>query len=179
LTLARANLRLQGLVGFDDRSASLGGTESETMEVVDTLSFLLGTWTLERSITDHRAGTHGRFEGNATFAGEPSGNNAADGGRAHYDEVGTLRFGIHTGPASRSLEYVRLESAIVMLCFADGNPFVDLDLRSGSWRSVHHCRKDRYEIVTTVQSPSEVEERWRVKGPTKDYGAVAILRRVD
>jgi hypothetical protein len=149
------------------------------MRVVDTLSFLLGTWTLERSLTDHRAGTHGRFEGSATFAGAPSGQNAADGGRAHYDEMGTLRFGLHTGPAFRSLEYVRLESTIVMLYFTDGGPFVDLDLRSGNWRSVHHCGEDRYEIVTTVQSPSEVDEHWRVRGPTKDYDAIAILRRVD
>src|ERR1035441_10491450 len=94
------------------------------MRVVDTLSFLLGTWTLERSLTDHRAGTHGRFGGSAAFAGAPSGQNAADGGRAHYDEMGTFGFGLHTGPAFRSLEYVRLESTIVMLYFTDGEASV-------------------------------------------------------
>jgi hypothetical protein len=144
------------------------------MTVVDTLDFLLGEWTLERYLTDHRSGTDGRFEGSVTVAGTPSGH----GSRARYDEAGTMFFGKHEGGATRSLELVRLESTVVMLYFADGKPFVDLDLRSGTWGSDHPCGKDHYEILTVVRSPDEVEERWRVRGPTKDYDAVATLRRV-
>jgi hypothetical protein len=149
------------------------------MKVVDTLSFLVGRWTLERSFTDHRSGTQGRFEGNATITPSSSGLGAGLGPRAHYDETGTIRFGSYEGPASRSLELVRLESAVVMLYFTDGKPFVDLDLRSGRWRCTHPCGEDSYEILTIVRSPSELEEQWRVRGPTEDYVAVATLRRLD
>jgi len=149
------------------------------MKVVDTLSFLLGKWTLERVLTDYRSRTDGRFEGSATIARAQSGQDSALGTRAHYDEKGTLRFGRHVGPASRRLEFVRLESTIVMLHFTDGKPFVDLDLRSGAWRSTHPCGEDHHEIFTVVRSPGQVEEHWRVRGPTKDYDAVAILRRLD
>jgi Family of unknown function (DUF6314) len=145
------------------------------MKIVDTLNFLLGQWTLERFLTDHRSGINGRFEGSVTIAGALSGH----GPRAHYDETGILRFGSHRGPAARRLELVRLESTVVMLHFADGKPFVDLDLRSGTWRSIHPCGEDHYETVTVVRSPDEVEEHWRVRGPTQDYDAVAILRRLE
>jgi Family of unknown function (DUF6314) len=148
------------------------------MTIADTLTYLLGQWSLERSLTDHRSGTDGRFEGIVTVAGAPPGQIAADGPRARYDEAGTLHFGNHRGPAARSLELVRLESTVVMLHFTDGKPFVDLDLRSGTWRSCHPCGEDLYEMVTVVRSSDEVEERWRVRGPTKDYDAVAILRRL-
>jgi hypothetical protein len=152
-----------------------GATESQTMQIVDTFDFLLGEWALERSLTDHRSRTAGRFEGRVTIAEGLSGH----GGRARYDEVGTLRFGGHEGPASRCLELVRLENTVVMLHFTDGKPFVDLDLRSGMWRGDHPCGEDHYEILTVVRSPDEVEERWRVRGPTEDYDAVATLRRLD
>jgi hypothetical protein len=145
------------------------------MEIIDTFSFLLGQWSLERSLTDHRSGTDGRFEGQVTVAGGLSGRDR----RARYHETGTMRFGTHQGPASRSLELVRLESTVVMVHFADGKPFVELDLRGGTWRSSHPCREDSYEILTVVRSPGEVEERWRVRGPTKDYDAMAILRRLE
>ena len=157
----------------------IAATESKTMKVADTLNFLLGRWTLERFFTDHRSGTDGRFEGNATITPSSSPRGAGLGLRAHYQEVGTLRLGRHEGPASRSLELVRLESSVVMLYFTDGKPFVDLDLRSGEWRSAHPCGEDHYEILTVARSPSEIEEQWRVRGPTEDYDAVATLRRLD
>jgi hypothetical protein len=149
------------------------------MKIVDTLNFLLGKWTPERFLTDHRSGTDGRFEGSVSIAGAPSGQSAGFGTKAQYEEVGTMRFGRHVGPASRSLQLVRLESTIVMLYFPDGKPFVDLDLRSGTWRGIHPCGEDVYEILTVVRSPSELEEHWRVRGPTEDYDAVAMLRRSD
>jgi hypothetical protein len=148
------------------------------MEIVDTFTFLLGRWTLERVVTDHRSGTDGRFEGNVVIAEAQSDRNHPFDRRARYDETGTLHFGGHVGTASRRLELVRLENAAVMLYLADGTPFVDLDLRSGTWRSVHPCGEDHHEIVTAARSPDEVEEHWRVRGPTEDYDAVAILRRL-
>jgi hypothetical protein len=148
------------------------------MKVVDTLSFLLGQWKLERVFADRRLGTGGRFDGSATITTSLSGLAAGLAPRAHYEEVGTSRFGRYEGPASRSLELVRLESTVVMLYFTDGKPFVDLDLRSGRWSSTHPCGEDHYEILTVVRSPTEIEEHWRVRGPTEDYDAVATLRRL-
>jgi len=149
------------------------------MEIIDTLRFLLGTWTLERSIADHRSGIRGIFEGSATLVEVPNGRSCNLSGGARYDETGHLQFGAHTGPASRSLEYALLNRTTVLLYFTDGRPFADLDLRSGAWRSIHHCGQDRYELTTFVRSHSEVQERWRVQGPAKDYRASATLRRVD
>jgi len=145
------------------------------MEIDDTFGFLLGRWTLERFMEDRRSGIDGRFEGHVTISGAPSGRDA----RAHYEEAGTLHLGSHGGPAARHLELVRLQSGVVLFSFTDGKPFVDLDLRSGKWRSSHPCGEEHHEIFTVVRSPGEVEERWRVRGPTEEYDAVATLRRLD
>jgi hypothetical protein len=148
------------------------------VQIADTLAFLLGTWELTRSIEDHRSGTSGLFEGRATLldAGPAETSSACE--RARYDESGQLRFGSQVTRASRTLIYDRLGKASVMMRFADGNPFVDLDLRSGEWRTVHPCEDDLYELATVVCSENVVQERWRVTGPTKDYAAVTTLTRV-
>ncbi len=38
------------------------------MEISDTLGFLLGTWKVTRSYTDHQAGTAASFQGRAVLA---------------------------------------------------------------------------------------------------------------
>lgn len=148
------------------------------MEIPDTLSFLLGRWSVHRSITDHRSGNRGWFAGSGTFVMVETEVGDSRARRARYHETGALGFGAHTGPASRRLEYVRAGDGTVTINFADGRPFVDLDLRSGHWRSVHPCGEDRYETATTVRSPDLVEERWIVRGPTKSYDALTSLTRV-
>jgi Family of unknown function (DUF6314) len=146
-----------------------------TMVVTDTLDFLVGTWKVERSIEDHSSGLSGHFQGTAVLAGVPQ--DAAAVTRASYQETGELRFGDHAGPARRGLDYVRADGA-VMLYFADGRPYVDLDLRSGTWRAEHPCVADLYEVTTIVRSPDELRELWRVRGPDKNYDATTTLRRV-
>ena len=146
-----------------------------TMVVTDTLDFLIGTWTVERSIDDHRSGISGHFEGTAVLAGLPQ--DAASVARAPYQETGELRYGDHAGPARRSLDYVRRGGA-VMLYFTNGRPYVGLDLRSGSWRAEHPCVADLYEVTTIVRTPDELQELWRVRGPDKNYDATTTLRRV-
>jgi hypothetical protein len=74
------------------------------------------------------------------------------GGRARYDETGELHFGTYAGQAHRSLEYMRLENATVMLYFIDRRPFIDLDLSTGAWHSSHVCGDDCYEIAIFVRS---------------------------
>lgn len=147
------------------------------MEIVDTLGFLLGTWNVMRSMEDHQSGTRGSFEGTATLTEMRPAGDSARGRTARFEEAGELHFGTHTGQAHRRLEYVQLDNATVMLYFADGRPFVDLDLRTGAWRSCHPCADDRYEIATFVRSRDLMEERWRVRGPTTSYDAVSTLTR--
>jgi hypothetical protein len=144
------------------------------VEIADTLGFLLGTWDLSRSYTDHRSGTTAAFQGKAVLAMD-----AVDGPeQAQYEETGRMCLGSHQGTAHRSLEYVRQHSGAVMLYRPGWQLYVDLDLTSGAWDAVHLCGADRYEVSTVVRSRDVVQEYWRVQGPDKDYTAVTTLRRV-
>ena len=96
-----------------------------------------------------------------------------------YLETGELRFGTHTGPATRTLRYQGRPDGTVDVRFADGHFFYRLDLRSGRCVAVHQCRADRYEITYLALSENAMEERWQVQGPGKDYEATATLVRWD
>ena len=164
-----------------------------TMRVSDTLGFAAGHWRIERVLDDHRSGTQGRFTGSATLSepapgpatlSEPA-PGADDPGLAPsgpalcYLETGELRFGTHTGPATRALRYQGRPDGTVDVRFTDGHLFYRLDLRSGRCAAVHQCRADRYEITYLVLSENAMEERWQVRGPGKDYEATATLIRCD
>jgi hypothetical protein len=144
------------------------------MRVRDTLAFAAGHWRIERALADQRSGTEGRFTGQAVLS-EPG----LPGAELCYLETGDLRFGTHTGPATRSLRYQGLADGTVNVRFADGHLFYRLDLRSGHCTAVHQCRADRYEITYLVLGEDVMEERWRVRGPDKDYRATATLVRWD
>ena len=148
------------------------------MEIVDTLGFLVGTWAVTRSITDHRGEVQGLFEGTATWTETPRPADGVAPDRASYWEAGNLEFGAHRGPATRRLEGARRGGIAMMLYFGDGRPYVDLDLRSGRWQAKHPCGDDEYDIVTLVHSYLTMEERWRVKGPATHYSAVTVLTRL-
>jgi Family of unknown function (DUF6314) len=148
------------------------------VRTAETLAFLLGTWDLERVIEDYRSRTDGLFRGSGTLVQNEAASAESRRESALYQESGELRFGSQLTRASRTLLYERLPDASVLLRFADGKPFVDLNLESGEWRGLHHCVDDLYEMTTTVRSARVVEERWRVTGPSKDYLAVTTLTRV-
>ncbi|MEP7023777.1 MAG: DUF6314 family protein [Actinomycetota bacterium] len=173
--------------------------ETSARQVTDTLGFLLGTWQVTRSIDDRRAGVRGSFDGTAVVAGlegagglagssglagtagpagAPGGDLLRPGAQAGYTETGTLRFGMHQGPARRQLTVTRLDGGAVLLSFADGRPYIELDLSTGSCARTHPCRADTYEVTILVRSHDELEERWWVRGPAKDYRAVTTLLRL-
>lgn len=149
-----------------------------TMKIADTFEFLLGSWRIERTLKDHRSGTRGTFNGMASVADQRPCSSSLLRVRAHYEEIGELHWGPHQSSAHRSLRFVRRDDAILAMHFSDGRPFIDVDLRAGAWRSNHVCGDDRYEFTTRVMSPNVFEERWRVRGPTKDYDATTTLTRV-
>jgi Family of unknown function (DUF6314) len=159
------------------------------VQVPDTLSFLLGSGTVERRIRDARAGADGTFDGTLTVEPEPVsqlephpdpgfGSAATRARRARYEERGLLRLGTFGGPAGRRLVCVGRADGTMLVEFADGRPFVVWDLRSGAWVAHHPCRADHYELRFAVGSADVVEEHWRVGGPAKDYQAWTTYRRV-
>jgi hypothetical protein len=139
------------------------------VEIVDTLEFLLGHWTVERTVDDHRGGAAYRFSGTARVTRVPTG--------ATYHESGQVSTAAHRGPARRTLGLSRHADGSVRLDFADGRPFLNLDLSTGVWAGTHPCRADRYEVSFAVLGADALAERWRVTGPDKDYRARTVWRR--
>ena len=160
------------------------------MHVEDTLEFLLGRWSVVRTLTDHRAGLEGRFEGRADVReGDPDvSDRPGCGGRvalstggearwATYEEVGRFRLARHDGVARRHLRYRNRPDASLLVEFADGRPLLVVDLRDGHWSACHDCGPDRYDLSFVVRSPETFEEHWHVRGPSKDYEARALFVR--
>lgn len=148
------------------------------MEVADTFAFLMGTWSIERTLADHRAGLHGLFNGTAKVRQTGPDGSGSRQGRACYEEVGWLGLGSYEGTARRSLGCVRQEDGTVLMHFTDGRLFIVCDLRTGTGQAHHLCGKDRYALTFSVRSADTIEEHWRVRGPGKDYDARSIFRRL-
>jgi Family of unknown function (DUF6314) len=148
--------------------------------VDDTFSLLIGEWKLERMLDDHLSGVSGRFQGSAVVqAAEPergSGQAAAD--VAEYRERGRIEFGAHSGPSHRALQFRRRNDGSVAVRFADGLPFFELDLSTGSCDALHPCRADSYQLSFELKSRDLLVERWSVRGPAKNYDAVTVWRRM-
>ncbi|MHB1718154.1 MAG: DUF6314 family protein [Acidimicrobiales bacterium] len=148
------------------------------MNVDDTLAYLLGRWSVHRSLSSDDGG-RGTFTGVGVFAAQPCADASAWRRWARYEETGDLCFGAYSGSATRQLHYVAgADGRRVVVLFTDGRSFVDLDLTAGSWTACHPCAADLYEISTRVLSSDRVEERWRVRGPTKSYDAVTTMTRL-
>lgn len=143
------------------------------MRVTDTLGFVRGDWLISRSLADHRTGTRGRFTGTASFAPVPG-----EPGRLRYRERGELRFGGHAGPAWRELLWLAETAGTADVRFADGRPFYLADLRTGRWQAEHHCGSDLYHVTYHVLGPGRLLERWRARGPGKDYLSATTLVRI-
>lgn len=140
------------------------------MQIEDTLAYLTGTWMISRVIEDHRTSVSG------AFAGEAEVHKLARR-RGRYEEHGRLRFGSYDGRARRALDLVSTYGGRVAVLFTDGRPFFDLDLLTGFHRAAHQCVRDHYEFEFAVNSPDRLLERWRVRGPQKDYEARTTWQR--
>jgi hypothetical protein len=91
--------------------------------------------------------------------------------------MGVLDFGTFHGPCERSLQYLSQKGTGVRVLFADGRPFIDVDLSRGGQRSTYHCGHDLYVISFVIHSEDVLCETWRTRGPTKDYEATTTLTR--
>jgi hypothetical protein len=150
------------------------GVTAKTWLLGGTLEFLRGRWEVERAITDFASGQSGSFSGLARCDQAA----AAAAGALAYHEQGELRFGGHRGPASRSVLFRPGPDGTVDVRFADGRPFYELDLRSGSWSAEHPCGRDSYHVTVRVLGPDAYVERWRVSGPGKDYVMTTTMTRI-
>jgi Family of unknown function (DUF6314) len=138
-----------------------------------TLDFLLGTWSVERWIDDQLGGDVGTFQGTATFVADVDEHVGV-----RCDETGVVRFADYSGRATRRLYLCEGADSLISVSFADGQHFIDLNLRAGSSRDHHQCVNDGYDITTTVVGDDRIEEEWRVHGPAKNYVALSVMTRV-
>lgn len=148
--------------------------EEKPLQINDLKRFLHGTWRLERSLDDRRAGQRGSLSGEAVFTGQ--------GDDLLYREEGRLTIGDHAnpvyeGPALQSYRYAFPEAARAAVHFRDGRFFHDLDLTSGAWACTHRCDPDRYEGAFSVLGPDSWRVVWRVTGPRKDLILDSSYRR--
>ncbi len=144
--------------------------------VSDLRAYLLGGWSLDRTLLDRGTGSRGRFTGVAGFTG------TGDGG-LHYREHGTMTWtpaGAQpfTGPASR--EYLlrpadRPDS--LDMFFPDGRPFHRMSFADLTSQDRHWCDPDTYRVSYTVIGPEEFRYSWDVTGPAKNLLLESVLRR--
>lgn len=140
--------------------------------VADLFGYLAGSWTIGRDVTCLRTRTHGRFEGELRCDREPAGS-------LLMHERGTLNWSGVRREAFRTTRAVATgEPGVAEVCFEDGRPFHDLDLRTGDWTAVHHCGADTYRGSFAVADSNTWTVVWRVHGPDKELRLASRLVRI-
>ncbi|MFG2556350.1 DUF6314 family protein [Streptomyces sp. NPDC048581] len=134
----------------------------EFWPVPDVLTYLAGSWRVERSVRDLASGDEGAFSGTTVFG------RLAEGGLLH-EESGTFVWQGVGRPAERTLRFLPgATPGTADVRFADGRPFHDLDLASGRHIADHPCSADLYRGEFTVLDEDRWRSVWRVRGPAKD-----------
>ncbi|MDN0196107.1 DUF6314 family protein [Streptomyces sp. S.PNR 29] len=130
--------------------------------VPDVLTYLAGSWRVERSVRDLASGEEGAFSGTTVFGP------LAEGGLLH-EESGTFTWQGVGRPAERTLRFLPgSPPGTADVRFADGRPFHDLDLTSGHHVCDHPCAADLYRGAFTALDGDHWRTVWRVRGPAKD-----------
>jgi Family of unknown function (DUF6314) len=125
-----------------------------------------GTWRLERSIEDVRAGRTGRLVGEARF-------HPTDGGLA-YHETGTLALeGAAPMRAERRYLWRDGGAGTIEVRFADGRFFHRFDAEDVRPAATHDCAADTYRVRYDFRAWPRWQAAWRVTGPAKDYAMVS------
>ena len=149
----------------------------------DLRAYLLGSWTVERTLLDRSTGTRGSFTGVVRFTDTP------DGGGLSYREEGTVSWASvpggpagtpFSGPASR--EYLLRPTGTpdtLDMFFPDGRPFHRMGFGPQSGRDQHWCSPDTYRVHYTWTGPDEFRYQWDVTGPAKDQLLTSVLLRTD
>ncbi|MDJ0353286.1 DUF6314 family protein [Pseudarthrobacter sp. PH31-O2] len=144
----------------------------------DLRAYLLGSWTVERSLLDRSNGTRGTFTGVVSFKG------SGDGGGLRFREEGTAVWasaghGPFSGKASREYLLRRTGTPDTMdMFFPDGRPFHRMGFGPQTSRDQHWCDPDRYRVSYSKGGPDDFSYQWDVTGPAKDQRLVSVLRRI-
>ncbi|WP_406479812.1 DUF6314 family protein [Streptomyces sp. NBC_01615] len=147
----------------------------EFWPVADVLTYLAGSWRVERAVRDLASDAEGRFTGTTVFGPLEDPENA---GLLHH-ESGTFVWQGVARPAERTLRFLRGAAAGTALVeFSDGRPFHDLDLSSGRHIADHPCSADLYRGEFTVYAEDRWRTVWRVGGPAKDLVLTTDYARV-
>jgi hypothetical protein len=144
----------------------------------DLRSYLLGSWSVERTLWDRSSDARGTFTGIVRFSPKDD-----DGGLAFHEE-GTMRWptpagGTFTGPASRDYVLHPTDAPDAMdMTFPDGRPFHRMSFREEASQDRHWCDPDTYRVTYAVRGPDEFSYSWDVQGPRKDQFLESVLRRL-
>ncbi|MFE4547552.1 DUF6314 family protein [Streptomyces sp. NPDC056785] len=143
--------------------------------VADVLTYLTGTWRVERSVRDLASGAEGRFTGTTVFSPLDDGGD----GLLHH-ESGTFTWQGVARPAERTLWFLPGQHAgTADVRFSDGRPFHGLDLGTGRHVADHPCAADLYRGEFTVSGADRWRTVWRVGGPAKDLLLTTAYARTD
>ncbi len=138
--------------------------------------YLLGNWTVDRTLLDRATGSRGTFTGVVRFTDTDDGGlRFREEGTVHWTPAGAAPF---TGPASR--EYLLKPSATpdtMDMFFPDGRPFHRVGFGAQHNRDTHWCDPDTYRVGYTRVGPDEFHYRWDVTGPAKDLLLESVLHR--
>ena len=157
-------------------NSQLPGAGEEDERRFDLRAYLLGDWSVDRTLLDRATGSRGTFTGVVRFT------ETNDGG-LRFREEGTVRWNPargtpFAGPASR--EYLLRASATpdaMDMFFPDGRPFHRIGFGGQDHRDTHWCDPDTYRVEYTKLGPDEFHYRWDVTGPAKDLLLESALHR--
>lgn len=148
----------------------------DAASAVDLRAYLLGSWSVDRTLWDRSADTRGTFTGVAIFV-------EADDGALRFREEGTVQWEApggkpFTGPAQR--EYVLHasdRSDTLEVFFPDGRPFHRMSFLPSDDSELHWCDPDSYRVKYSLVSRDEYRYSWDVSGPAKNLLLESVLRR--
>ena len=145
--------KLQG--GADNASCDTGTGTTGKVRLTD----FEGHWRIDRVLTDHRDGRHGRLAGQAAFTRCAAGLRYAEDGVLRMDNAADLT-------ARQSYIWVE-DTAGLAVQFSDGRPFHRLETAAQ-----HFCAPDAYRVQYEFSAWPQWMATWRVTGPRKDYTSV-------
>lgn len=124
--------------------------------------FLLGRWSVNRTLEDLASGATGTFTGTATFTEH-------DDDALLHREQGTLAWASHApSTATRTLIWRPTSHDTADVFFEDGRFFHSLNLGEGTDTPEHLCSPDIYRGAFSIDGSDEWTYAWRVTGPQKN-----------
>jgi 8-oxo-dGTP pyrophosphatase MutT (NUDIX family) len=139
-------------------------------------AYLLGNWSVDRTMLDRTTGSRGTFSGVVRFTETDDGGlRFREEGTVQWNPVGGAPF---AGPASRGyLLKPSATPATMDMFFPDGRPFHRIGFGGQDNRDQHWCDPDTYRVGYTMLGPDDFRYSWDITGPAKDLLLESVLRR--